>query len=236
MLPLMKTTQFIFSGFSAALVLLCTSPLRAASGPTAEEWLNRYYENPRPERFVSAIFELSRSGFFERPGHVPLAIGFIAGVFRQNPEEIDLWVMNCQFLPRSHQRLIASGLWYSGHPRGAEYLRAYAKVVGPEMRAEIEQLLTLTPALRETPVRSASSMNLQWGAFLATGEAQHIRNVLAALGSDEPGLGASVRLALAEKAVRHERVYEICQSELTRQTDEVRDQLNTAMAGAKPAP
>ncbi|HWA28880.1 MAG TPA: hypothetical protein VG734_24730 [Lacunisphaera sp.] len=224
----MKISQLFI--YAAGLALTAVATVAAES---AEQWLNRYYENPQPERFEAAVHELSRSGFFERPGNVPLAIGFFAGVFRQNPEQVDLWVMNTRGLPRAHQRLVAAALWYSGHRRGREYLQAYAQVVGPGMRGEIERLLAMEPVLRDTPVCSASSLNLQWGAFLATGEAQHIRNVLAALGSDEPALGAKVRLALAEKAASHERVYEICQTELERQSAEVRERMNTAMAAAK---
>lgn len=233
----MKNSKLTLLAISAALVLSSyASPAKVSTAHAAEEWLNHYYENPRPEQFVPAVFELSRSGYFEQPGHVPLAIGFMAGVFSQNTEQIDLWLMNCQFLPRAHQRLIASALWYSGSPKGADYLRAFARVVSPAMRAEIEQLLTLAPALRDTQVLSASSLDLQWGAFLATGQSQHIRNVLAALGSEEPGLNAAVRTALVEKAVAHERVYEICQAELARQPAGVRDQMRTALAEAKPQP
>lgn len=233
----MKNSKITLLGISAALVLSSfTSPANAAPATAAEEWLNHYYENPQPEHFVPAVYALSRSGYFEQPGHVPLAIGFFAGVFRQNPELVDQWVMSFRELPTSHQRLIASALWYSGSPKGADYLRAYARVVDPAMRAEIEQLLAAKPALRETEVLSASSLNLQWGAFLATGESQHVRNVLAALGSGEPGLSSAVRFALAEKAVAHDRVYEICQTELARQPAGVRDQMRTALAEAKIRP
>ena len=140
----------IFLSGLGALLLLLQSPAPAATRVSAsEDWLNHYYENPQPERFVPAIYELSRTGFFERPGHVPLAIGFIASLFAQNPELIDQWVVLCSGLPRAHQRLMASALWYSGSVKGADYLRAYSRVVGPELRPDIEQLLASKPNLRE---------------------------------------------------------------------------------------
>jgi hypothetical protein len=231
----MSPRKSILWGIGAALVLL-QIPAQAARPSAAEEWLTHYYENPQPERFVTSIYELSRSGYFEQPGHVPLAIGFIGSLFAQNPEQIDQWVVLCSGLPRAHQRLMASALWYSGSRKGVEYLQAYSRVVDPAMRAEIEQLLATKPSLRDADVHSTSSMNLQWGAFLATGESGHITKVLAALGSDDPGLSTSVRLALAEKAATHERVYQICQDELTRQTAEVRGQVQTALADVKAQP
>lgn len=232
----MKNPKIILWGISASLVLTFASPAHAAKVTAAEEWLNHYYQNPQPEQFVPAVYELSRSGYFEQAGHVPLAIGFLAGVFSQNPEQIDQWLLFCRGLPRAHQRLIASALWYSGHPKGADYLRAYARVVSPAMRTEIERLLASAPALREAGVHSTSSLNLQWGAYLATGEAQHIVNVLAALGSDEPGLSTAARFALAEKAAVHPRVYEICQAELARQSADVRDQVRAALTEMKAQP
>jgi hypothetical protein len=225
----MKYSRITLLGTSVALVLSYALPVHAAPVSSAEEWLNHYYQNPQPEQFVPALFELSRSGYFEQPGHVPLAIGFIAGVFEQNAEQIDQWLMYCRALPPAHQRLVASALWYSGHPKGANYLRAYARMVSPEMRGEIERLLASEPALRETGVLSGSSMNLQWGAFLATGDSQHILNLLTALGSGEPGLSTAARLALAEKAATHPRVYEICQAQLARQPVNVRDQMRAAL-------
>ena len=231
----MTPSRFVLTGIGAALILLQT-PVQAAPVSAAEAWLNHYYENPQPERFVTSIYELSRGGYFEQPGHIALAIGFIGSLFAQNPERIDEWVMQCRGLPRAHQRLMASALWYSGSHKGVEYLRAYVRVVDQEMRADIEQLLGTKPDLLECEVRSASSMNLQWGAFLATGEAGHITKLLAALGSAEPGLSAAVRLSLAEKAMVHERVYQICQDEVARETGAGRDQVRTALVGVKSPP
>jgi len=231
----MTRPRFVLAGIGTMLVLL-QSTVQAAPPSAAETWLNHYYENPQPERFVTSIYELSGGGYFDRPGHVALAIGFIGSLFAQNPERVDEWVMMCRGLPRAHQRLMASALWYSGSRKGVEYLRAYSRVVDQEMRVEIEQLLALKPDLLESEVRSVSSMNLQWGAFLATGEARHITKLLAALGSDQPGLGAAVRLALAEQAMTHERVYQICQDEVARETGAAREQVRTALVGLKPTP
>ena len=106
----MKPPRYVLSGISVVLVLLLQRPAHAAPVSTAEDWLNHYYENPHPERFESAINELSRRGYFEQPGHVPLAIGFIAGMFRQNPEQIDLWVMNCRFPAKSANPIVCASI------------------------------------------------------------------------------------------------------------------------------
>ena len=48
-------------------------------------------------------------------------------------------------------------------------------------------------------------MNLQWGAFLASGEERHIVRVLDALGTGERSLDSAARLALAQNAANHPR-------------------------------
>jgi hypothetical protein len=138
-------------------------------------------------------------------------------------------------LPTADKRLMTSALWYSGLPGGAERLRSLARQSSPEMRSEINQLVAQKPVpIRDTPVLSEASLNLQWGAFLATGESQHIVNVLAALGSREPGLSNRARFALAQNATKHRRVFDICQTQLARQPEAVRNQIHAVLMEAQP--
>ena len=234
----MKNSRITLLGISVALSLSSfAGPASAAPARDWPQWLAHYYQTPQADQVVPAVFALSNSGYFEEAGQRATAIGFLGAVFAQNPDRVSVWMSAFRFLPVAHQRLVASALWYSGLPGGEERLRALAGDSNPALRGEIEQLIAQgAPSLRDTPVLSESSLNLQWGAFLATGESRHIVNVLAALGSGEPGLSSAARFALAEKAAVHNRVYEICQTELTRQPAAVRDQLRAAMVNVKPQP
>jgi hypothetical protein len=93
-------------------------------------------------------------------------------------------------LPEAHRRILAAAAWKSGSARGARLMQELAASTdNKQLQAEIQQLLVNgSEPVGNTPVLSASSMNLQWGAFLASGEERHIVNVLAALGSGEQGL------------------------------------------------
>jgi hypothetical protein len=233
----MKTPNLLSVGVSALLISLSSGLAFAAPARDSSQWLQHYYENPQPDQVVPAVFALSRSGYFESAGQPATAIGFLSGLFARNPDRVSGWMTAFRGLPDAHQRIVASALWYSGLPGGADQVRALARNSNPALRDEIDQMLAQTnPSLRDTPVRSESSLNLQWGAFLATGEPQHIVNVLTALGSSEPGLSAAARLALAEKAAGHHRVYEICQAQLSRQPAHVRDQMQAALASVKVQP
>ena len=230
----MKNSKSLLSGMSLALVLSFVAPATAANRDWSQ-WVAHYYQAPQPELVVPAVFALSQGGYFEQAGQPGTAIGFLSVVFAQNPDKVAGWMHEFRNLPVSHQRLVAAALWYSGLPGSDRELRALARQSSPEMRAGVEQLLAQPAmAVRETPVLSESSLNLQWGAFLASGEQQHIVNALAALGSQEAGLSSVVRSSLAQKAAGHQRVYEICQAQLASQPAGVRDQMRTALAETRP--
>jgi hypothetical protein len=79
-------------------------------------------------------------------------------------------------------------------------------------------------------------MNLQWGAFLASGNERHVVAILDAMGADRPGLDIAARQSLAVNAVAHPRVMEICRVQLDRQPESVRAEIRAALkaAGSKP--
>lgn len=226
----MKTLQLVFV---AGLALV--SSLAARADISAPAWLETYYLDPQPNELPHAVRELSRSGYLEQPGHSALAIGFLSTVFAKNPERVDRWLAELNGLPVEHQRLIAAALWQAGHPAGAELLNRLAQ--SSSLRAEIQRLASRpSVAIADTPVLSPSSMNLQWGAFLATGDERHIVAILDGIGSDRPALSTAARYALAQNAAAHPRVLEICRAQLAKQPGEAGDVLRAVLndAGAKP--
>jgi hypothetical protein len=226
----MSSFRFISRSSLVALLFVITTSLHAVETSSAEAWLTNYYQHPAPERFESAVLNLSRSGYFERAGNVPLAIGFFAAVMAQHPERANQWMSFSRALPTAHQRILASALWYSGNARGATHLAALARSADPAEKQEIQTLITRTPDLRATEVRSVASLNLQWGAFLATGEKAPVQNILAALGTTDKGqLSQNVRWSLAQNAVQHPRVLDICRDELSRQPNEIRETLRAVI-------
>jgi hypothetical protein len=215
--------------FVAGLAL--ASALASRADSPAQAWLETYYQHPQPAGLPSAVRSLSREGYFEQSGHTAVAIGFFATVFAQNPEKIDGWLLELNGLPLAHHRLIAAALWQAGNPLGADMLRNLGQA--SPVRRDVDRLArTPSASVGDTPVLSPSSMNLQWGAFLASGDERHILNILDAIGSDHPGLDAAARVALAQNAAAHPRVLEICQTQLGRQPEEVRTVLRAALKDA----
>lgn len=225
----MKTLKFILV---AGLALAASAAARAS---TAQAWLETYYLNPQPEQLTQNIIALSREGYFDKQANIATSIGFISTVFAQNPTRVDGWMSELSRLPEREQRLLAAALWQSGNARGAQALRELSQ--NSAVRADVERLANKpSQAIENTPVRSASSMNLKWGAFLATGNESHVVSILEAIGTNQPGVDSAARRSLAYNAAAHPRVLEICRSQLDRQPAEVQSVLRAALndAGAQP--
>ena len=222
----MKTLKSLF-----VASLAFASSLAARAESRAQAWLESYYINPQPEQLAANVRALSREGYFEKPGHTALAIGFLATVFEKNPQEVDRWLVELNGLPLKHNRLLAAALWQAGHPMGNELLRQMGE--DSPYRQEVLNLASMpAQSISNTSVRSPSSMNLQWGAFLASGNETHIVSILEALGNGERRLDSAARVALAQNAATHPRVLEICRTQLERQPEEVRSVLRAALQDA----
>ncbi len=225
----MKTLK---SALIAGLALAFSLSARAEI--SAQAWLESYYLNPQPAELGRAVQRLSHDGYFDQSGHVAISIGFLATVFAQNPQRVDGWLMEFNGLPLKHQKIIASALWQAGQPLGAEMLKNLGEFAAN--RDAVLRLANTPPvAIDDTPVLSTSSMNLHWGAFLATGDQRHILAVLDAIGTNRPGLDTAARVALAQEAAEHPRVMEICRAQLDRQPRDVQQILRAAVNEASAA-
>jgi len=225
----MKTLKFLFT---AGLAL--ASSLAARADVSAQAWLESYYLNPQPSELSRGLSLLSREGYFDRSENVAVAIGFLSTLFARHPAQVDGWVNQARRLPERHQRIVAAALWQAGHPQAPDLLRVLGR--NSSVRAEIERLAnTPSQPVADTSVASPSSMRLQWGAFLASGDERHIVRILDAIGNGERSLTTVAQMALAEQAAAHPRVAEICRAQLERQPDEVRSVLRAALKDV-PAP
>ena len=176
----MKTLKLLLV---ASLAL--ASSLAARAQISAQAWLETFYLNPAPAELTRNIAALSREGYFEKPGHTAVGIGFLSTVFAQHPARVETWLLELADLPARDQRLLAAAVWQAGLPFGAELLRNLGQ--SSPVRADVLRLASMpSMAIDDTPVQSSSSMNLKWGAFLATGSEQHVISILEAIGTNQP--------------------------------------------------
>lgn len=227
----MKTLQRIL--LAASLLAGSLVSLRAEISPQA--WLETYYLNPQPAEVPQAIQKLSRSGYFDRDENTAVAIGFLSTLFAKHPERVDGWFQQLSNLPERHQRLLAAALWQAGNPAADLLLQRLAQ--NSPVRSQVESLINLPAQLvSDVPVRSPSSLKLQWGAFLASGDERHIVNILESFSLNQPALNTATRLALAHSAAAHPRVMEICRAQLANQPAEIQAEMRAALNTVAPAP
>jgi hypothetical protein len=234
----MKTLKSVLA--AGTLLVALTPGLRAVESlqpSRAETWINRYYENPRPDDLLVAVHQLSASRYFEQPGHTAMAIGFFTEVFASNPHRVRQWLDHTADLPDAHRRILAAAAWQAGHPRGLALMREFSANDSQLVQVQVNDLLRRGPApVGDTPVISESSLRLQWGAFLATGSDRHVIAMLNALGTNERDLTLAVRYAIAQSAVSHRRVLDICRAQLERQPEAVRSEIRAVLKDAAVAP
>lgn len=202
----------------------------AAAVDRSYQWVSHYYENPRPDDLLSSVYTLSRAGYFDAAGQPATAIGFFSVVFAQNPQRVNSWLARANELPAAHRRILAAAAWMAGNATGARQLRELSANSEDNLRSEIAALLQAGPVSAvQSPVLSTASMDLQWGAFLASGDERNIVNVLAALGSGEHNLATSARYTLAQNAAAHPRVLDIVRTQVDRQPEAIRAELRAAL-------
>jgi hypothetical protein len=215
-----------FAGLSAAEF---TSDSNSDFG---QQWMAHYYQNPQPDKLITAVMDLGQSGYFATAANRETAMGFIATVMQRNPDYVPQWLAaSRRVLSNGGQRIIAAAAWYAGYPAGAREIHRLGEADDSSLRDQVEPLIAgQTPGpMVARSITSEPSLNLEWGAFLASGDRQYITNVFVALGSNEPGLASTARFRLAEKAAADPQVMQICQSELARQPAAVRASFEAAL-------
>jgi hypothetical protein len=218
-----------------SVLFAATACVASAEFPvSAQAWLETYYLNPEPGAVVARVKALSRDGFFERPGNAAIGIGFLATLFNRHPDRIEGWLNELERLPAAHQRLLAAALWQAGHDAAPDVLRIMS--ADSPVRQEVMRLVDIpAPLIVDTPVRSVSSLNLQWGAFLASGDERHIGRMMEALGTNDRGLHGAAEVAFARMVAEHPRVQEIYRAQIRLQPAEARAVLEAILASATPS-
>jgi hypothetical protein len=230
----MRTLRFILA---VSVSLAAFSALRA-EGNFGRQWMEHYYEQPRPDDVVHAVVSLDQAGYFAEGVAPDTAIGFFTVVFQQNPRSVERWLRTARPIVSDRaQRVLVLAAWLAGDPAATVQVRRMSAYNDRAEREAIGRMMArgTPPAIRDWPVDSEGAMNLQWGAFLASGNERYVTNVLAALGSDRPGLANSARFALAQNAMSHPSVLEICRQQLDRQPEAIRPALEAALSEATAA-
>jgi len=190
-------------------------------GAEEKDWLEYYYQEPTPGRFVDQMKSWAEDGTLDNEYAVPALIAFISQVIRQNKAELAGWYDSLAGLDPKHRQILHTGMLFSRTEEADELLRERYGERYDEQKEE-------TPRILELPLDKRSTLDMLWGFFYATGSEGAIRRIVLCMrfaeapdeleGIDIPeGYRplytelpyAAVNMLIAN-GIRHPRVFEIC--------------------------
>ena len=225
------------------LLLVLVSASHAQSTFTSQDdlqkWVTYYYLNPEPHKVPAAVQYLSQSGMLDRENPVPPILGFLAGAFQNNPDQLSSWLDELSSLPEPHLGIVLIGLWYAELPNSGERVHSTLENY-PSLAEQYEFIAHGDPiGVTEIPLEQGPwVLDVLWGNFMATGDKQPIIRIMAALPWENVEgdvnrlmVGGAANWSLSSNARQHEKVRQICEEEVNHQPEEVAQKLRAVLDG-----
>lgn len=171
----MNRFLLLLSIFSALLVFPLTAQEEEKTAPTADEmaedWLENYYKNPTPERFVEEIKNWAKDGVLDDQDARPALIAFLSQVIRANREQLSEWYLSLAGLSSSQKQVLNTAMLFSRTEEADELLRAQFGERYDAQKKETEKILDMALDVEPT-------LHMLWGFYYATGSANAVRRVV----------------------------------------------------------
>lgn len=146
----------------------------AAVAPDEEKvWLEFYYENPTPERFVDQMKDWAGDGTLDNEHARPALIAFVSQLIRQNSGLLKQWYEALAGLSPDQMQVVHTAMLFSRTTEADEIMR---DVFGKEYEDQKQETLKIL----EMPLDKRSTMDMLWGYFYATGSEGAIRRLVVA--------------------------------------------------------
>jgi hypothetical protein len=186
------------------------------------DWLEGYYLNPTPEKFVEQMKGWATDGTLQNQIAHPALIGFISQLMRQNREKIVVWAKELSALDQKDLVVFNTALIFS---RTTEADNLIQQALGDKYK-EFEH----PPKILELGLNEPPTMDMLWGFFYATGSENAIRKIIQGFRyEDAPLAPEGVKVpegytpyytelpqlafsSLYHNLNQHPRVMEICES------------------------
>ena len=199
----------------------------AFTSPEAiQHWIKGYRGLAEPERLPAAVKAMSRLGMLREVDSAGLYFGFTAGVIGANPAFADALLGAMFPLPPEDQIVIVRAIAWSGLPdwkalmaRFVERMPAKGVLIDRHLRGRLPELMTL-------PLEdNAAGIDALWGYYYATGSAEPVKRLIAALAwstdrddADKLTAGSMIKLTLAVNASRDLELMTILKRQAIHQT------------------
>lgn len=172
----MSSFHFFAGLFLAPALFLSATvlpSLEAAEEAPAKDWLEFYYENPRPDQFVSQMKDWADEGTLDNESARPALIAFISQIIRQNEGALQGWYQELTGLSPGQRQVLHTAMLFS---RTTEADRIMHEAFGERY----EEQKQITQKILEMPLDKEATLDMLWGYFYATGSESAIRRMVVA--------------------------------------------------------
>lgn len=159
----------IFTLFSPASIPSAFSQNKAPD--EEEDWLEYYYQNPTPERFVEEMKNWANDGTLENDGAKPALIAFLSRVLRDNREQIADWVDALSGLSPEQKQVLFTALLYARVSEADEIMTGLFGKKYQEQKVKTGKIL-------ELPLDKETTLDMLWGFYYATGSEHALRRII----------------------------------------------------------
>jgi len=192
----------------------------ASSGERERDWLEYYYQDPEPGRFVEQMKDWAADGTLDNRHAKPALIAFISQLIRQNRDSLEGWYDALAGLSPEQLQVLHTAMLFSRTSEADEIMK---EVFGERYEEQKRE----TPKILDMPLDKRATLDMLWGFFYATGSEHAIRRIVLCLrfeeAPDDPAgvdvpegyrplykeLPAFAKNSLIANGERHERVVEV---------------------------
>lgn len=166
--------MFTFRLLALCSLLVGLSPLQAGERDVARE-MAFFYRNPRSEILIGVLDRYQGLPSRADWRAYPALAGFLAVLFRTRADEIEGW-LPARLTAKSATALTAA-LLLSGNPSALAKLKSRLDSAGQDEKLRAE-FAGLPSRLEEIRIRTATHLDILWGASFASGDARFPRMIV----------------------------------------------------------
>jgi hypothetical protein len=146
------------------------------------KWMTFYYQKPDPARFPEAVEYMSESGLLDNENALAPSFGFLAGVFHDNPQQLEGWIKQLDSLNEPHLGVVVLGLWYANLPDSQKRVYAFLEK-HQNLKQRFGYLYKGSPMpVEKIPLeQGAWVLDALWGNFMATGNKIPVQRIMTTL-------------------------------------------------------
>ncbi len=240
----------IVLGLLSAVLLLLSPAVAGRKGPppdpfpTADrlmEWIKDYRHTPEPDKLPAAVHAMRRLGLVKDIEAAGVFGGFIGGVLGDNPDKAEALVTGMYPMPPEDQAIIIKAIAYSGLPDWKGLLGRFVERM-PARKVMLQHYLYGDgKTLHELPLEAGMApIDTLWGNYFATGSAQPVQRIIAALAwttdkedIDKLTAGGMAKWTLASNASRDRELIDVYRVEQGSQPEEMKKQLQEVISAAE---